>query len=468
MKKSFKCLSLLLVALLPCMSAGCAESGASNSVSNSGSESGNGIQGSKLVLAPVGCPDYSAYADYEFPLGAWNPTPAMKSYNGDMFKYAKEAGINFLCDLRAAQHPGTKLYSRLQECIDNEMRTIVNLSGYTYETDIRADEELRPYLESEYFMGINFWDEPATDRFEELEGASAAFKADYPDKLSYVNLLPNYATTGQLGAGSFGEYVQAFVEKVPSVDHLSYDFYPLIGKMSGDEVMSHGVWDLWLMSLEVMANAAKTAEKDLWVFVQSMSFGANNRAPQFTEDITFQNYVNMCFGAKAIQYFCLTTPEGGEFGEYDVGMLDKNCQPTYNFNYVKEANEELNAFAYIYQQFQWENVMPVYGKDDTALNTAAFDNLENPIVTSDYFTAEADYSVLIGKFHDDNGYNGYMLVNYSDPLDYQDAELTMNFNANRLLVCADGKAPTVAELADGVYKTKLSYGAGQFVIPFNV
>lgn len=449
--------------------AGCAESGGSESAgSESSSGSDGGVAGSKLILAPVGAPDYSAHEGEEFLIGAWNPTPILQAYNDDMFTYAKEAGINFLCDLRAAQHPGSKLYSRLQECIDHEMRTIINLSGYTYKDDIQENEELQQYLGSEYFMGINFWDEPSVSRFEELAAASAAFKEDWPDKLSYVNLLPNYATAGQLGASSFSEYVEAFTQTVTSVDHLSYDFYPLIGKMSAGEVMSHGVWDLWLSSLEIMANAAKTSEKDLWVFIQCMSFGSNNRAPQFKEDITFQNYINMCFGAKAIQYFCLTTPTGSEFGEYDVGMLDSDCQPTDNFYYVKEANAELNSFAYIYRQFTWENVMPVYGAYDTALNTAAFDMLENAIGRSDYFTASADYSVLIGKFHDDNGYCGYMLANYSDPLDYRDAELTITFNANRLLVCADGEAPKVVEIPDGVYKTTLSYGAGEFVIPFNV
>ena len=93
--------------------------------------------------------------------------------------------------------------------------------------------------------------------------------------------------------------------------------------------------------------------------------------------------------------------------------------------------------------------------------------LETPLMSSSYFTASADYSVLIGKFHDDNGYAGYMLANYSDPLDYQSAELTMSFNANRLLVFSNG-SKQVVEIPDGVYTCTLAEGEGQFVIPFNV
>ncbi len=446
-----KWIALLLTAVLAIVTVGC--SGGSKL----------GIPGSELVLAPEGEPDYSAYEGEEFLIGAWNPTPALRAYDDRMFTYAKEAGINFLCDLRAAQHPDERLEKRMQEVEENQMRTFINLSGYTYETDVRGAE----FLDSEYFMGFNFWDEPGTSRFESLEESAKIFKEDHPDKLAYINLLPNYATAGQMGASDFSEYINTFLETVPSVDHLSYDFYPLSGQMSGGEVMSHGVSQLWLYSLEVMANAAKSVNKDLWVFIQCMSFGVNNRAPQSTSDITFQNYINMCFGAKAIQYFCLTTPTGGEFGEYDVGMLDSNYEPTDNFQYVKEANQELNSFAYVYNRFTWETVTPVYGAYDNALNTGAFDMLETPLMSSSYFTASADYSVLIGKFHDDNGYAGYMLANYSDPLDYQSAELTMSFNANRLLVFSNG-SKQVVEIPDGVYTCTLAEGEGQFVIPFNV
>lgn len=426
-------------------------------------EPDQGIAGSELVLAPVGRPDYSAYEGELFPIGAWNPTPAMRSYKDEMFSYAKEAGINFLCDLRAAQHPGDRLTKRMEEVRTNGMRTFINLSGYSYERDIAEQYD---FLDSDHFMGFNFWDEPGTSRFAELQTSAAAFKGDHPEKLGYINLLPNYASTGQMGADSFSAYIDAFMRDVPSVDHLSYDFYPLVGQMSGGEVMSHGVWQLWLSSLEVMATAAKSSGKDLWVFIQCMSFGNNNRAPQSAADITFQNYINMCFGARAIQYFCLTTPETDEFKEYDVGMLDLDLNPTDNFAYVKEANAELNAFAYVYNRFTWENVMPVYGSADTALNTGAFDMLENALSKSGYFTARADYSALVGKFRDEKGYNGYMIANYSDPMDNQTSNLRMEFNANRLLVCSGGEEKVV-EIPDGVYTCALGAGEGQFVVPFN-
>jgi len=449
----FKLMALLLVAVITFTATGCVP----------GESDRPGIKGSKLVLAPVGEPDYSAYEGNEFQIGAWNPTPYRSVYPDKMFAHAKDAGINFLCDFRAARNPGSQFQKRVEEIERNQMRTFINLSGYTYETDVRGNE----FLDSEYCMGINFWDEPGTSQFPGLETASKMFKEDHPDKISYINLLPNYASRGQLGADSFQEYIDTFLEEVPSVDLLSYDFYPLVGQMSGGEVLSHSVWQLWLYSLEVMATAAKSVDKDLWVFIQNMSFGVNHRSPQSTADITFQNYINMCFGVKAIQYFCLTTPTlGGEFSEWDLAMLDRDMNPTANFDYVKQANQELNTFSYVYEQFAWENVMPIYGSLDNALNTGAFDMLENPLMSSKYVEASADFSVLIGKFVDDNGYNGYMLANYSDPLDFQDANLTMNFNANRLLVFANG-TKEVVEISDGVYECNLIEGEGRFVIPFN-
>lgn len=425
---------------------------------------------STLTAAPACQPDYSAHAGEELPIGGFNPQERIrvKKLDPKVYSYAKEAGIDFLCDMRAAQND-TTISELVADCAANDFKCFVNLTGYQYK-----DVKDAPFLQSEAFLGFNFWDEPPVTGpytgFDKLSEAVTQFKTDHPGKLAYINLLPNYATPGQMGAATFSEYVSEFVKRVPDVDRLSYDFYPLNGQMSGGTVMSYWLNQLWLPSLEEMASASKKSGKDLWTFIQCMSFGANNRAPQSKADITLQNYTNMAYGARGLQYFCLTTPavgaNSGEFGEYDAGILDRDFEPTANFTYVKEANEELAAFESVYMQFEYENTMVVFGTEDDVLYTG-FDDLKSPMLSSEYFLADADYNVLVGQFHDENGYKGYMVTNFSDPLDNHTPEVKMSFNANKALVYWGGKCE-VADLENGNYTFTMQEGEGRFIIPFHV
>lgn len=440
--------------------------------------------GGDYVKAPTGKPDYSAHAEEKMPIGAWSTTPRINyEYTAEELAAAKEAGIDFFCDMRISRYTSTRTAIKCFEAIrDAGMKTFINLSGYDYDDlckaghldengDIMTEDGVHggvyDLLGEDYILGFNLWDEPNTERFASLDKRGAMFLKDFPEKQCYINLLPNYATNGQLHAGTYQEYISTFAETVTNVTHYSYDFYPLVGQMSGEEVTSHALNPLWLVSLEVNANAAKETGNDLWVFIQNMSFGVNNRAPQSKSDITLQNYVNMCYGARGIQYFSFQTPDTNEFGPDDVGMLDRDLNKTKNFDYVKEANEELATFDHVYLQFEWENVMPVTGTVFEDISCSGFDLLSSHMTSSEYFSATANVDTLIGQFHDANGYKGYMVANMSDPLEYYTDRVSMTFNANRVLVYGNGSSEVV-KIPTGVYTFNLQEGEGRFLIPFNV
>ena len=447
-----KWLPFLLVAVLLFALAGCGDGKQPNEPDSNDPT---------YIAAPTGAPDYSAYKETsEFPIGAWLGS---HSFTKDYCTYAKEAGITFFDGFRAAYYPNGGVAKRIAYMEETGMKAIVSLMGITYQEYANST-----IIDSPAFMGFGFYDEPSYAQFGTLETNANDFITKHPDKNAYINLLPVYSSLGQLGTDSYEKYIKGFVEQVPSVSQLSVDYYPLLGEtVGGTLILANYLAQSWLSNMELCANEAKSAGKDLWCFIQTMSYGSDRRPPKSMADITFQNYVNMCYGVKGLQYFCFDTPNvSSEFSTYDYGMLDRNGEPTEIYTFVKEANEELSTFSYAYLQFEWENCMPVYGTKDAGVNFESFDMLQSPLTTSDYFAATADYNALVGQFTDKDGYKGYMLANFSDPLDNQSTNITLTFNANKILVFANGTEEIVS-IPEGVYTCELKPGEGRFVVPFN-
>ena len=75
--------------------------------------------------------------------------------------------------------------------------------------------------------------------------------------------------------------------------------------------------------------------------------------------------------------------------------------------------------------------------------------------------------MIIGSFRDKKGYDGFMMVNYTDPAKNIDNEIEVTFkDAKKAVGYIEGKK-NVVDLSGGKYKTTLKPGEGQFIIPFN-
>ena len=73
---------------------------------------------------------------------------------------------------------------------------------------------------------------------------------------------------------------------------------------------------------------------------------------------------------------------------------------------------------------------------------------------------------IVGCLKDSKGYDGFMLVNATDPADDTETEVTVTFcDATKAIVYIKGEE-TEIELVDGTYKTTLATGEGVFVIPY--
>lgn len=429
------------------------------------------------TIAPTGAPDYSAHSGEQMVIGAYIGYSRNYSTNKERYdtypRYAAEAGVNTIFGIRAAQVASSKNIERMLAAMEPYgVKALVSMQGLSYPNDV--EDYIGKGESSPSFMGYDFWDEPGVTRFMSLQNQAKEFLEKYPTKNAFINMLPSYATLGQLEAESYDDYLGKFTRNVKSVSQICVDHYPLIGEMYGDVAGSSTLSKTWLYDLEANANAAKSAGKDFWCYIQGMAYG-NRRIPESAACLKFQNYVSMCYGVKSVSYFCLDTPaEGVEFDEYVYGMIDRDGNKTPIHGYAKEANEELAFLDHVYLQFDWDGCMPVKGTADGT--NIAFVNLRTPVTESEYFGVEADHDALVGIFTDKSGYKGYLITPYADThLDYiseefiaLDTELAFTFNADKLLVLdMKTKQSSVVDLTDGKYEITLSPGDGQFVIPFN-
>ena len=411
-------------------------------------------QGKTLLPSVVGAPDYTEYENDRMEIGGWViPVPTKEN-----FLLAKEAGLSFFHNVNrdfSGQGVGD-LDTTMKLLEEVGLQAYVQLQGSSY-----TEYEHGKFMRYKSFAGFNFYDEPSAGIFDFLRDEAAGFKKKFPEKKAFANLFPSYANSAQLGTDTFENYVKTYVNTVPC-DILSFDYYPMKGNSASSQIDSG-----WLSALDIMANAAKDKKLEFWSFLQSMSYGSNMRAPKSKADISLQAYVNMCFGVKGLQYFCYMSPAiGPEFTAADVAMIDRNNNKTPIYDYVKQANEDILSFDHVFLRYDWENVMAVYGSEETKQNSA-FKSLKHAMAESDYFTdAKATHDALIGQFADvEKGSKGFLIVNYSDPFYPKSTEVSMRFNADKATVYSGGKAKTV-ELTGGVFTETLESGGACFVIPY--
>lgn len=112
---------------------------------------------------------------------------------------------------------------------------VIGTSGFGAEEQVRvceslglkvlisADDPATPLPNGTACWGYSLSDEPRTAAFPALAARVASLREQKPGRLGYINLFPNYAGPGQMGANSYEEYLRNFVETVKPDDHNMAD-----------------------------------------------------------------------------------------------------------------------------------------------------------------------------------------------------------------------------------------------------
>ncbi len=273
---------------------------------------------------------------------------------------------------------------------------------------------LAPYKSNPALLGIYISDEPHTSAFPRLAKAAKAIRAADNSKLPYINLLPNYATNGQLGADSYDDYIDKFVQQCQPA-FLSYDNYSLFEGRGLDA-------DRYYSNLEAMRAKALQYKLPFWNIVLGNSHFEYTEPSQAT--IYLQMYTSLAYGVKGLAYFTYYTPP---IGSYRLAAIDQFGRRTQTWEYIRMANLQLHRLAPAYLKLKSVNV---FHTPNVPLGCRGLDS-------SKHLKAIEGKDLLVGEFVGIDRTPYIMVVNksltnstYFNPT-FNDAGTVMSVNAYR-------------------------------------
>lgn len=361
------------------------------------------------------------------------------------------------------------------------------LTSMTSTEDYRLTEDVKLYLTemvenlSKYtmFKGFTLRDEPNIEHAKSFKAAYDYMKKLKPDLYQFTSFLPihsgdptrfskNYS--GDLEA-AYLEYVEAFSD---ATDGFVYDHYPLIidpttGKTSISET--------WYQNLRLVAENALKNGYEAGIAIQSCAYGPeggeetqeHRRAISTKADAAYQVYTSLAYGMKNICWFTYwehwMNTTGEEFYSAMVKYPEKaDGEPVKTDAYyaVKEINEEIKKFDHVFLKFGWEGTMAVTKKGAELSTPMSYvGDYQSPRIKK----VEASDEAIIGCMKDKNGYDGFMVVNATDPGLNKSNSVTVTFKqASKALIYVKGEEQMV-DLKKGSYTFELESGEGIFVIP---
>lgn len=452
----------------------------------------------EIQLAAYAGPRRAGYRNYNGVIGGHPDDPA-EGWEGwiteEAFQDYVDCGLNYLLPEFDALYETNKpflnsdLYKYMELAEKMNIPVVVSaeqLILMTSSDDYRLNDDLKAMLSemvgnlSAYttFKGFSFRDEPDYEHAKTFGAVKDYLTGLKSDLFFFTSLLPIYAdpvrlTNNYTGStvDAYKDYVNAFMEETGT---FAYDHYPLfLDPVSGETRLD----STWLQNLRLVAERAKESDSDTGITVQSCAFGPAGkqnveeykRAVTTKADVSFQVYSALAYGMDYLTYFTYwehwNESDAEEFYSAMVHYPEQNGgEPVKTEAYyaVKEVNEEIKKFDHVFLKFDWEGTMALTKKDAAkSPMLAEAGKYSSPRIAS----ATATDETIIGCMKDENGYDGFMIVNVTDPGKDLSDQVTVTFKkASKAIVYVQGEEQTV-ELKDGSYTFDLTSGEGVFVIP---
>lgn len=439
---------------------------------------------------PTTVPTYAEDKELEI-MAFWSPP-----INEQQYTWLKECGITaVLVDNKYESYTGANRKRILTMCQELGIDVYFPL-----DRNVSADavEQFAPWVDYPAFKGL-YCDEPITKRhIDNIAAQYEALMALNPELVYIGNLLGDYSEDpndyswiystneeflAEVADGQFfvnyDAYVQYYKDTVikdRTNIRISATNYPLLAYDMGYESTLD---TKWLQTLGTCKQTADNAGAQMWQFIATTAYhnGGNvnyHRHPT-ESDIRWQAYAALACGATGIEEFVYTTVgAGAEFTAEDHGPIwweDQNDFSTYyrtDVYYSAQAvHQELQKFDHVLMAYDWQGLLcyPVIAGSPSArsLNNAVgvldgHDRIKN---------VESSRDLLIGCFKDENGYDGFMIVNFDETAMYNQIpnEVTVKFAfANQAVAYIKGEQQIV-DLDKDLYTFSLMPGEAIFVIP---
>ncbi len=261
-------------------------------------------------------------------------------------------------------------------------------------TEEQAVQAVKKLLDSCHndpaLLGIYIRDEPNSADFPHLAMMSRATQKASKTLLPYLNLLPDYATNGQLGAESYGEYIDKFVKTCSPV-FLSYDNYSLFEGTGLNE-------DRFYSNLESMRAKGLQHNLPFWNIVLGNCHFEYQEPSQAT--INVQVWSSLAYGARGISYFTYYAPL---IGNYRSASIDQFGFRTKTWGYIQHMNYQIHKLAPIYLKLKSVNVF----------HTGYMPKGSQGLESSHYLSGIEGKNLLVGEFMGPNQQQYVLVVNKS-------------------------------------------------------
>ncbi len=320
----------------------------------------------------------------------------------------------------------------------------------------RYTEAAERFADHPAIWGIDVGDEPSALDFPYYGKVTALTRRLFPNQFTYLNLYPNYAsvaenserqTVNQLGTATYGEHIRRYCENV-GLDYVCYDFY--MYSLTSDRKSLYGVNRAY-ENLRAVADACRATGRSLWIVLQVNS----NRQDEWinTDQLRFQAYSAMAFGAEMITWGCYTA--GWWYNE----VLDAQGEKTQQYEKLKTVNAEMKAIGPEYMKYRNVSTHFIGSNDGAApdgVRAAALGELN----TGTFFglRARGGAPLLAGQMvsRDGGGKQAVFLCAAGDPWGDRKTEETVEFSscgADVRILTADGEVEP--EVSDGKYSFRL-------------
>lgn len=401
-----------------------------------------------------------AFYDYDYDLGQ----SVTKFEDSDLYDY-----------MELAEKVGLKVVPTSNFLVNLASSSDYRLTDEHKQTIDKMIEDLSKY---KMFKGLTLRDEPDASCAKTFGAIQSYVWEKHPDFFFYTCMLPIYGKMSSFSNGitddkeaAYTEYVQAIADNTGT---FAYDHYPLYVDPIQNVTM---VQADYYQNFELVAQNAKKNDYDAGFVVQTTGWGTKDgemtaRHPRVTEtkaDISFQVYSALAYGMKYINYYTYWEHYAQSDATYIYSAMvdypEKNGQEpikTKTYYAVKEMNEELKKFDHVFLKYDWEGTMAVTAKNRAKSTLlACVDDYSSPRIKS----AESKEEAIIGCLKDEKGYDGFMIVNATDPGQNVNNAVTIEFAEATSAICyINGEEQTI-ELKDGTYTFELTAGQGIFVIP---
>jgi hypothetical protein len=284
----------------------------------------------KYFYASISITDNKAKIGAKIPIIAW--VGVLQGYTSiERYKEMRAAGIShcftpfsdanaMASALDVAQKTGIKLYIWCPEMLSAPEATV------------------RRFMKHPALAGYFLNDEPQSAAFTDLAALVKKIRAIDDKHLCYINLLPNYASSDQLGIGTYEEYLDKFINNVP-VQAISFDHYPIMGNTN------QSINPSWYKNLEMVATASKKSGKPFWAFALSVAFSPHPISTLAA--LRLQVFSDLAYGAQAIQYYTYWTVDDPHY-HFNNAPITNTGDKTEVYARMQQINKEIIALSGVF------------------------------------------------------------------------------------------------------------------------